>query len=362
MNKPLTFRCKGHPNVRGEHDSTIEFTPDSELTRRGTCIVGVSTVCDTVSLTGLSGPLEIVLRVGDLTEVVHAEANPLFGPDDPLIIRKSPRRQARTFAMSADKSAVELSREMIQALQSTKAELVVTIARLTPEKPLGSGVLILEPGRSNPNEVDTVLKRLVQGERVSLKYDATGSNEKERAVIRSAIEGGAALVTLFGHDHIGAALAASGFSAEEYVFAGTIPKAAKARRAKIRELKTQLRTSVIAAPGASFDPILDEINEGAICLGLDIGTASATFFHGTVDEVRKGTVGLIRRDSDLVFVLQGRPENGDAVPPWLADLVKALLAENFATAGIARAIRDTLGWSRNRAYDFVQEISRDDRG
>ncbi|TET15837.1 MAG: DUF371 domain-containing protein, partial [Candidatus Thorarchaeota archaeon] len=41
--RTVEFHAYGHPNVIGEHKTTLEITTEEELTAQGTCIIGVRT-------------------------------------------------------------------------------------------------------------------------------------------------------------------------------------------------------------------------------------------------------------------------------------------------------------------------------
>ena len=38
----MEFFIFGHPNISADHKTTLEFTKDKELTKKGNCIVGVN--------------------------------------------------------------------------------------------------------------------------------------------------------------------------------------------------------------------------------------------------------------------------------------------------------------------------------
>ena len=80
-----TFTCRGHPNIRAEHNRTIEFTKDSYLTERGDCIVGVSADFDPAELRKLSGKIRITVEIGDLSDTFKAYVNPKFDGDREIV-------------------------------------------------------------------------------------------------------------------------------------------------------------------------------------------------------------------------------------------------------------------------------------
>ena len=73
-----SFFCYGHENIRATHRKTIEFTREAELSRRGTCIIGVNADFDLQSLKKLSDRVRVVLEIGDLTDIFTATFHPDF--------------------------------------------------------------------------------------------------------------------------------------------------------------------------------------------------------------------------------------------------------------------------------------------
>lgn len=131
----------GHENVSATHRSTIEFTKDTQLSKKGDCILIVAT---DKSLNDLSGKfkealcnadakLTIHIQVGNLIELVHAQGTPHLILNHPteMVIRKSDYISDRTFAIRADKAAKDLNRELVKKLQNpnqkAQIKLILTI-------------------------------------------------------------------------------------------------------------------------------------------------------------------------------------------------------------------------------------------
>jgi len=71
----------------------------------------------------------ITLKVGDLTETIHARGSPdliLAHPRD-IVIRKSDHIDDRTLCINADKACKDLSRDFIDALKDPAAQLTLEI-------------------------------------------------------------------------------------------------------------------------------------------------------------------------------------------------------------------------------------------
>lgn len=129
------FHCSGHPNVRATHYKTLEFTRETELTRGGTCVLGVGADFALEPLKQFTGKVQVTLTVDDLTDTFTALVNPDFVDEHELVFRRGHYASPRTFGMRASKSALHVSREMIARLRHPEARLLVTIEQLPPEAP-----------------------------------------------------------------------------------------------------------------------------------------------------------------------------------------------------------------------------------
>ena len=113
------------------------FTKDKDLSETGDCIVAVVADKAVVDLSqqfkdALRKPnakLTIIIEADGLQEQVIAFGSPkliLTHPND-MVIRKSNYICNRTLAIHADKSANELSRELVEKLKSAKQKAKITL-------------------------------------------------------------------------------------------------------------------------------------------------------------------------------------------------------------------------------------------
>jgi hypothetical protein len=137
LQEEITFQ--GHKNILSLHARTIEVTKDSNITKNGDCIVGVSAnkACHDldsvlkgklknngtfVKIIIIVEPLEFVLAgVGkDDLEITHKHD---------IVLRKSNYVDCRTLIVSCDKSAIDIPRNLIKMLTNpdTKGMLRITV-------------------------------------------------------------------------------------------------------------------------------------------------------------------------------------------------------------------------------------------
>jgi len=130
----------GHMNIQATHKTTLEFTKDAHLSKKGDCIV---TVAADKALADLSAEfkeklrephakLNILIEAGEIIEQVNAQGSPqliLAHPTD-MVIRKSDYMCNRTLAVHADKAACDLSRDLVEKLKNPKQKVKITLVVL----------------------------------------------------------------------------------------------------------------------------------------------------------------------------------------------------------------------------------------
>jgi hypothetical protein len=127
----------GHENVLAVHKTTVEFTRDKHLSKKGDCIVAVAADKGLADLSAefkenLRKPhakLTILIEAGEIKERVEANGSPqliLTHPTD-MVIRKSDYVDHRTLAIQADKAALDLSRDLVEKLRNPKQKVKITL-------------------------------------------------------------------------------------------------------------------------------------------------------------------------------------------------------------------------------------------
>jgi len=130
--------AQGHENILAAHKTTLEFTKDPHLSKKGDCIVAVAA---DKALTDLGAEfkeklrsthakLTIIIEADEIAEQVNAQGSPqliLAHPTD-MVIRKSGYVCSRTLAVHADKAAQDLSRGFVEKLKNPKQKVKITLA------------------------------------------------------------------------------------------------------------------------------------------------------------------------------------------------------------------------------------------
>ncbi|MDI9643510.1 MAG: DUF371 domain-containing protein [Archaeoglobales archaeon] len=126
----------GHSNITAKHRTTFEITKDQEISKRADCVIGVKA---SKSISEIPQEAKKLIRAGAKVEIEislpdygikdHAvgfgDQRLSFTHAKDIVIRKSKFTCGRTLLISADKSAFELSRELVELLKDKKTELLL---------------------------------------------------------------------------------------------------------------------------------------------------------------------------------------------------------------------------------------------
>jgi 16S rRNA (cytidine1402-2'-O)-methyltransferase len=411
-----SFACCGHPNVTATHNKTLEFTRDADISRRATCVVGVSSDHDDRALLGLRGKVEVTLECDGARDEFTATISPFFLGDDSLVFRRNEGLRADTAAYDATKTAATIDRELVTRLASADARLNVTIRELGGEPatgalfvvslPIGNdddigprAIKVLEradlvlaedtrrlralaarigivPARAmsyhDHNEaqrVDGIIERLRLGARVALVSDAGTPlcSDPGYVVVSRAVEEGIAVCPVPGPSAMLAVLAASGLPVDRFVFAGFLPRRSAARQQALREL-TALGCAVVcyeAAPriAETLADVAIVAPEWRVCIGREVTKIFEEFRRGSAAELAVELAAEPPR-GECTFVLAPPPGSDEGVVEAGASaanvdaLLRSLLEQGVPASTVAQALKTMPGIGRNEAYERVLSLGR----
>jgi hypothetical protein len=139
------FQAYGHPAILSTHPTTLEITTSHELTHRGDCVVAVksSSAVRNLSedlkqaLTSASGRGRLRLQVGPFEFTVEGKGDPrlTFSHETDLVVRKSGFISDRTLMIHADKSSIDIPRDMVRLLQDPTNRVSVEISATDAGRP-----------------------------------------------------------------------------------------------------------------------------------------------------------------------------------------------------------------------------------
>jgi hypothetical protein len=131
------IHARGHENILSTNKTTFEITKDTDLTKRGDCIIAVNANKAATDLSqefkntlrNENARLTITIEADSEKEIVKASGNPqptLTHPTD-LVVRKSDYICDRTLAIHADKAAKDFSRTLVKKLQNLEQTIIITL-------------------------------------------------------------------------------------------------------------------------------------------------------------------------------------------------------------------------------------------
>lgn len=121
----MEFFIFGHHNISADHKTTLEFTKDKELTKKGNCIVGVNSDFSFSEIKKLLTHKKIEIDIEG--NKITADINPDFNDKKEIVIRRSDFKSQRTLGINADKAAIDLDKKLVERLKNPETKTKVKI-------------------------------------------------------------------------------------------------------------------------------------------------------------------------------------------------------------------------------------------
>ncbi len=132
-----TIFAYGHENIQATHRTTFEITKETQLSKKGDCIIAVSANKTMANLSSEfkkylrkeNARITILIEADEIAETVNAFGSPrliLTHPND-MVVRKSNYISNRTLAIQANKAACDLSRKLVEKLKNQKQKVKITL-------------------------------------------------------------------------------------------------------------------------------------------------------------------------------------------------------------------------------------------
>lgn len=133
----------GHKNIVCTHNTTIEITKDTHLTKKGNCILGInaSKACldlnsNLKNLIKQGHKFKIIIKVGDFTDYFygHGHANLTLSNEKEMVFRKSEFICDRTVLIKCTKSSSELDRMLIEHLKNKDKKFLIVFEKIDQDE------------------------------------------------------------------------------------------------------------------------------------------------------------------------------------------------------------------------------------
>lgn len=394
------IKAIGHKNVRLTHDKTIEFTTDTDLTPKGTCIAGLCAQFDVAALRRLVGEVVSYIKIDEEVFEIKGKINPDFSSGDKVIFRRSDVCDAATLLINCDKLAADMPRTMVDKL-TNGADIEVTFDMQGSQVPVqrqsapytNGGLYLVGVPIGNDKDLtpqakelletadviaaedtrrakalfqrlglDTMQAKLIahhehnerassngikeflaKGQKVVLISDAgmPGISDPGYVLATEVIPEDVPVVPVSGPNAALLALVASGLPTDQFSFIGFLPRAKGAKTAKLKEIEQRQDTLIFyEAPHRileTLETIQETLGDRQACLARELTKVHEEFLRGSLSAIYQA---LSQRDKilgEIALVVEGAEELNVAEEA-LDDEIKALLAEGKR----AKEVRDLL--------------------
>lgn len=208
-----------------------------------------------------------------------------------------------------------------------------------------------------------ILGVLTSGKSVALVTDAgtPGVSDPGADLVALAREAGVSVVPIPGPSAVTAALSASGFSADRYLFLGFLPRKGKLRKELLKSLADSVWTTVLyESPNRlvqTLQVLSGLLEEGRrVMVAREISKLYEDHRVGIPQELE----GYYRKEpvrGEVTLVVEGGVGPTDQIDPTMVeDRARELLTEGATRKDIVTRLIDELGGARNEIYRIVTNL------
>ncbi len=258
--------------------------------------------------------------------------------------------------------------EVLRSVRAVAAEDTRRTLKLFAHLGVPAPVLLSLPAFDERGRLRPVIERLLAGEEVALCTDAgtPGVSDPGAALVAAAWEAGARVVPIPGPSAAVAALAASGFPADRFLFAGFLPRKGGARAGALRALAAEPGTLVLYEAGnrtrATLANLRDALGDREALVARELTKLHEELARGRLSALAERFSGEVRGEVTIVVsgvasgVASGAtPE--EAVEPLAAELVRRLAAGEPPSA-LARDVARARGLRRADVYAELERLKK----
>jgi 16S rRNA (cytidine1402-2'-O)-methyltransferase len=262
--------------------------------------------------------------------------------------------------------------EVLRRVQAVAAEDTRRTLRLYAHLGAPAPALVSLPAFDERGRVARVLERLLAGQDVALCTDAgtPGVSDPGAALVAAAWEAGVRVVPLPGPSAALAALAASGFPADRFVFAGFLPRKGTGRTEALAWLARAGVTAVLYEAGNRTAETLRDLaaalGERQALVARELTKLHEELLRGPLSELAaRVEAGEVR--GEVTLVVSGaaageaeRPveEGTGACAEPLEEELRRRLAAGEPPSSIAREVARARGLKRADVYDALERLKR----
>jgi 16S rRNA (cytidine1402-2'-O)-methyltransferase len=259
----------------------------------------------------------------------------------------------------------DLSPRAVEALAAADAiccEDTRRTGRLLQHAGIERRPLVVVNDHTEVSAIAGVLDRLGRGERVAVVTDAgmPGISDPGERLVRAAVEAGHVVEVVPGPSAAVTALVASGLPTGRYAFEGFLPRKGSGRTARLAEVASDRRTTVLYEAPHRLARTLADL---AAACGAERPVAVARELTKLHEEVWRGSLGgavewVGQREprGEVVLVLGGAPAPDEPGARDVDAAVQARLEHGDSPRDAASAVATALGVPKRQAYDAAVRL------
>ena len=256
--------------------------------------------------------------------------------------------------------------EVLRSVRAVAAEDTRRTLWLYAHLGSASPVLLSLPAFDERGRIEGVLERLRAGEDVALCTDAgtPGVSDPGAALVAAAWEAGVPVVPIPGPSAALAALAASGFPGDRFVFAGFLPRKGGGRAEALAWLARAGATAVLYEAGNRAAETLLAL-QGALgdrpaLVARELTKLHEELLRGPLSALAAALQGRAEVKGEVTLVVgppaPGAPVVEDRTAEPLAEELRRRLLAGEPPSALAREVARARGLRRSDVYDAIRRL------
>jgi len=252
---------------------------------------------------------------------------------------------------------------VLRSVDAVAAEDTRRSSRLFAHLGAEAPALISLPAFDERGRLEPIVDRLRAGQQVALCTDAgtPGVSDPGVALVAAAWGAGARVVPVPGPSAALAALMASGLPADQFFFAGFLPRKGGGRRERLAFLASLPATLVLYEAGnrtgATLLDLAGALGDRLAVVGRELTKLHEELARGRLGDLAARFAGEVK--GEVTVVVAG----AEAAPPAavvepLDDELKRRLAAGEAPGVTAREVARARGLKRGEVYDALERLKR----
>lgn len=207
----------------------------------------------------------------------------------------------------------------------------------------------------------------LKGKDLALVSDAgtPGINDPGFYLVQAALAAGHQVIPIPGPSAPIAALSASGFPSDNFLYLGYLPRKSKGRQDLLKELKDLPWTLVfLETPHrllSSLEDMLIILGEREIAVARELTKLHEEIFRGTV----KKTINhyqVKEPKGEITLIVSGKFDSAVWTREQLLSAIQeGLKKEGLSPTQLAKSLVKESGWSRRDIYDLIQDLRKNDQ-